>query len=54
MSSVNLCALHCKTQNTEQILGSLGLYAYIREFEREAGRIGAKIDEEEIRQNQGQ
>ena len=25
--SVNLCALHCEMKNTEQILGSLGLYA---------------------------
>ena len=28
MNSVNLCALHCEMRNTEQILGSLGLYAY--------------------------
>ena len=28
MNSVNLCALHCKMRNTEQILESLGLYAY--------------------------
>ena len=28
ISSVNLCALHCKIRNTEQFLGSLGLFAY--------------------------
>ena len=28
MTSVNLCALHCEMRNTEQLLGSLGLFAY--------------------------
>ena len=28
LSSINLCALHCELRNTEQLLASLGLYAY--------------------------
>ena len=28
LSSVNLCALHCELRNTEQLLSSLGLFAY--------------------------
>ena len=28
ITSVNLCALHCEIRNTEQILGSIGLFAY--------------------------
>lgn len=28
LSSINLCALHCRLRNTEQLLASLGLYAY--------------------------
>ena len=28
LSSVNLCALHCELRNTEQLLRSLGLFAY--------------------------
>ena len=27
ITSVNLCALHCEIRNTEQFLGSLGLFA---------------------------
>lgn len=28
LSHINLCSLHCKMHNTEQLLGSLGLSAY--------------------------
>ncbi len=28
ITSVNLCALHCEIRNTEQFLGSLGLFAF--------------------------
>ena len=28
LSSVSLCALHMEMQNTEQLIGSLGLFAY--------------------------
>ena len=28
LSSVNLCSLHCEMRNCEQLLGSLGLFAY--------------------------
>ena len=28
LSSINLCALHCELRNTEQLLRSLGLFAY--------------------------
>lgn len=28
MSSINLCSLHCEMRNCEQLLGSLGLFAY--------------------------
>lgn len=28
LSSINLCALHCELRNTEQLLTSLGLFAY--------------------------
>lgn len=28
LSSTNLCALHCELRNTEQLLTSLGLFAY--------------------------
>ena len=28
LSSINLCALHCELRNTEQLLASLGLFAY--------------------------
>ena len=26
--NINLCSLHCEMQNCEQLLGSLGLFAY--------------------------
>ena len=28
LSHVNLCSLHCEMRNCEQLLGSLGLFAY--------------------------
>ena len=28
LSSINLCSLHCKMRNCEQLLGSLGLFAH--------------------------
>ena len=28
LGDINLCSLHCKMQNCEQLLGSLGLFAY--------------------------
>ena len=28
LSTINLCSLHCEMQNCEQLLGSLGLFAY--------------------------
>lgn len=28
LSSINLCSLHCEMRNCEQLLGSLGLFAY--------------------------
>lgn len=28
LSSINLCSLHCKMRNCEQLLGSLGLFTY--------------------------
>ena len=28
LSSINLCTLHCKLRNTEQLLSSLGLFSY--------------------------
>lgn len=28
LSSINLCSVHCKMRNYEQLLGSLGLFAY--------------------------
>lgn len=28
LSSINLCSLHCERRNCEQLLGSLGLFAY--------------------------
>ena len=28
LTSVTLCALHCEMRNTDQLLGSLGLFAY--------------------------
>lgn len=28
LSNINLCALHCEMRNCEQLLGSLGLFAY--------------------------
>ena len=28
LSSINLCALHCELRNTEQLLASLGLFAF--------------------------
>ncbi|XP_028403951.1 uncharacterized protein LOC114526542 [Dendronephthya gigantea] len=55
MHSVNLCALHCEMRNTEQILGSLGLYAYkigsLDNLNCEAGRVGTKIHEEKLCKN---
>jgi hypothetical protein len=28
LTSINLCALHCEVRNTEQLVASLGLWAY--------------------------
>lgn len=28
LSTINLCSLHCEMRNCEQLLGSLGLFAY--------------------------
>ena len=28
LTSINLCSLHCEMRNCEQLLGSLGLFAY--------------------------
>ena len=28
LSNINLCSLHCEMRNCEQLLGSLGLFAY--------------------------
>ncbi|CAB4001503.1 Hypothetical predicted protein, partial [Paramuricea clavata] len=51
MTSVNLCALHCEMRNTEQLLGSIGLFAYkigslenLNDILRELGPAAMKKD----------
>lgn len=42
--SINLCALHCELRNTEQLLTSLGLFAYkvdsLEECNKELSKYG--------------
>ena len=44
LSSINLCSLHCEMRNCEQLLGSLGLFAY---------RIGSLDKLNEVLSNYG-
>ena len=57
MTSVNLCALHCDMRNTDQLLGSLGLFAYkigsLENFNkvlRELGPAAMKKDFKRLRE----
>ena len=42
LSAVNLCTLHCEIRNTEQIISSLGLFAYKI---GSLGELNAKLSE---------
>lgn len=48
LSSINVCSLHCEMRNCEQILGSLGLFAYrverLDQLDEALSDFGPEID----------